>query len=193
MDGRKIQRYRVYGECRCTRFCVTIMRSQPAYSMSESNLLVLSRPPQSIVQVAPQGKAPNPSSKLMPCCPKKSTTQQTFPCPVQGCRTQVRSRWGFTQHVGAKHPGMDLQFSGNEGEFQVVQFPPSDDQTSSPPPSLNAFSQNEPDIHFQVSDHGPSDFDLDGNAEPIPADSTEFHPLINGMYIIYIILQILNK
>ena len=193
MDGRKIQRYRVYGECHCTRFCVTIMRSQPAYSMSESNLLVLSRPPQSIVQVAPQGKAPNPSSKLMPRCPKKSTTQQTFPCPVQGCRTQVRSRWGFTQHVGAKHPGMDLQFSGNEGEFQVVQFPPSDDQTSSPPPSLNAFSQNEPDIHFQVSDHGPSDFDLDGNAEPIPADSTEFHPLINGMYIIYIILQILNK
>jgi hypothetical protein len=92
---------------------------------------------------------------------------------------------------------MDLQYPGNEGE--LVQFPSSDidrDQTSSPPPSPNAFSQ-EPD--FQLSDWpgGPSDFDLGGNAEPIPAasesdlwdeqsvpadsDPTEFHPLINGM------------
>ena len=126
----------------------------------------------------------------MPRHSKKSIlfpTQQTFPCPVQGCRTQVRSRWGFTQHVGAKHPGMDLQYPGNEGE--LVQFPSSDiDQISSPPPSPNAFFQDEPDW-------GPSDFDLDGNAAPIPADldfsesnlrdvaadSTEFHPFINGM------------
>jgi hypothetical protein len=148
----------------------------------------------------------------MPRYPRESIlfpTQQTFPCPVQGCRTQVRSHWGFTQHVGANHPGMDLQYPGNEGK--LVQFPSSDiDQTSSPPPSPNAFPQdhNEPD--FQVSDWGPSDFDLDGNAEPIPADldssesdlgdersvpadSTEFHPLINGMYINYIILQLLNE
>jgi hypothetical protein len=148
----------------------------------------------------------------MPRYPKKSTllpTQQTFPCPVQGCRTQVRSRRGFTQHVGAKHPGTDLQYPGNEGEF--VPFPPSDiNQTSSPPPSPNALSQDEPDIHFRFSDRDPSDFDLDDDAEPIPADldtsesdlgdersipaaSTEFHPLINGMYINYIILQLLNE
>jgi hypothetical protein len=135
----------------------------------------------------------------MPRHSKKSIlfpTQQTFPCPVQGCRTQVRSRWGFTQHVGANHPGMVLQYPGNEGE--LVQFPSSDiDQISSPaspPPSPNAFFQDEPDIHFR-SDWGPSDFDLDGNAAPIPADldfsesdlgdvaadSTEFHPFINGM------------
>jgi hypothetical protein len=91
---------------------------------------------------------------------------------------------------------MDLQYPGNEGE--LVQFPSSDidhDQTSSPPPSPNAFSQ-EPDFRF--SDWEPSDFDLGGNVEPIPADldssendlgdeqsvpadPTEFHPLINGM------------
>jgi len=57
---------------------------------------------------------PISNSGLMPRYPRKSLvfpTQQTFPCPVQGCRTQVRSHWGFkfTQHVGAKHPGMDLQ------------------------------------------------------------------------------------
>lgn len=146
----------------------------------------------------------------MPRNPKNSTlfsTQPTFACPVQGCRTQVRSRWGFTQHVGANHPGMNLQYPGNEGEF--FQLPSSDDQTSSPPP-LNALSQDEPDIDVRVSDWGDrSDFDLDGDAESIPAhldplesdigdeqsvpaDSTEFHPLINGMYINYIILQLLN-
>ena len=105
---------------------------------------------------------------------------------------------------------MDLQYPGNEGKF--VQFPSSDiDQTSSPPPSPNAFSQNEPDTYFRVSDcqTDPSDFDLDGDGEPIPADlnssesdrpsvqvpadSTEFHPLINGRYINYIILQLLKQ
>jgi hypothetical protein len=96
---------------------------------------------------------------------------------------------------------MDLRYPGNERE--LVQFPSSDiDQTSSLPPSPNVFSQDEPDFRFpdSQSDWGPSDFDLpvDGNAEPIPADldwdeqsvpadSTEFHPLINGMYIKYII------
>lgn len=133
----------------------------------------------------------------MPRRPKKSKIfpiQQTFPCPVQGCRTQVRSRWGFTQHVGSIHPGMNLQYPVNEGEY--FQSPYSDIvQTSSPPPSPNAFSQDEPD-HFRFSDWDrPSDFELDGNNEPIPAhldpsesdlgsvaaDSTEFHPLINGM------------
>ena len=50
-------------------------------------------------------------------------------------------------------------------------------------------------IHFQVSDCGPSDFNLNGNTvdlvnEPsVPADSTEFHPFINGICINYIILQ----
>ena len=85
----------------------------------------------------------------------------------------------------------------NEGEF--IQFPSSDiDQTSTPPSPLppNAFFQDEPDIHFPGSDWSPSDFDLDAVAEPIPAeldpleidlgdersDPTEFHPLINGMY-----------
>jgi hypothetical protein len=101
---------------------------------------------------------------------------------------------------------MDLQYLGNDGEF--VQFPSSDIDQTSPPPPLNAFSQDERDIQFQleVSDWGgPSDFDLYGNAESIPADidpsesdlgdersvpadSTEFHPLINGMYINCIIL-----
>lgn len=89
---------------------------------------------------------------------------------------------------------MDLQYPGNEGE--LVQLPSSDiDQISAPPSSPNAFFRDEPDNHFR-SDWGPSDFDLDGNAAPIPADldfsesdlggnvaadSTEFHPLINGM------------
>ena len=107
----------------------------------------------------------------MPRSSKKISTQQTFPCPVQGCRTQVRSRWGFTQHVGANHHGMDLQYPGNEGEF--IQFPSSDiDQTSTPPSPLppNAFFQDEPDIHFPGSDWSPSDFDLDAVAEPIPAE-----------------------
>ena len=36
----------------------------------------------------------------MPCHLKKSN-QQTFPCPVQGCHTQVRSSWDFTQHIEA--------------------------------------------------------------------------------------------
>jgi hypothetical protein len=143
----------------------------------------------------------------MPRCPKKSlSTQQTFQCPVEGCRTQVRSRWGFTQHVSAKHPGLDLQYPGDEGEFNLVQFPSSDiGQTSSPPPSPNAFSQDEADVHFRISGPQASDFDSDGDAEPIPADLdssesgvgdeqsipadyTEFHPLINGMYINYIAL-----
>lgn len=142
----------------------------------------------------------------MPRYPKKSvlfSIQPTFPCPVQGCRTQVRSGWGFTQHIGANHPGLNLQYLGNEGEF--FQLPSSDiDQTISPPP----LSQYEPDIDFRVSDRGDSS-DLDGNAESIhahldplesdigdelsvPADSTEFHPLINGKYINYFILQLLN-
>jgi hypothetical protein len=133
----------------------------------------------------------------MPRYPKKSksfSTQRTFPCPVQGCRTQIRSQWGFTQHIRANHSGMDLQYPGNEDG--LVQFPSSDiDETSSPPPSRNPFSQDEPNIHFQVSDCGPSDFNLNGNTvdlvnEPsVPADSTEFHPFINGMCINYIILQ----
>jgi len=103
---------------------------------------------------------------------------------------------------------MDLQYPGNEDEF--VQ-PPSSDiyQTSSPPPPLNAFSQAESDI-LSANNWGP-DLELDGDTEPIradldpsggdlgdeqsvPADSTEFHPLINGMsrYINYNILQLLT-
>ena len=141
----------------------------------------------------------------MPRHPKKISTQLIFPCPVQGCRTQVRSCWGFTQHVRANHPasGMDLQYLGLENEVKFVQPPSSDvDQSSSPPLS--------PHTHFQVSDQGPSDFDSDSNAGLIPvdldplesdlgdgrsvlADSTEFHPLINGMYINCVILQLLNE
>lgn len=88
---------------------------------------------------------------------------------------------------------LQLEYPGNE-----VQFPSSDidsDQTNSLPlaPSPNTFSQDEPDIR---ADWGPADFDLNGNAEPIPDDlerdlgneeesvpatSTEYHPLINGM------------
>jgi hypothetical protein len=110
---------------------------------------------------------------------------------------------------------LQLEYPGNEGN--LVQFPSSEiDQTGSesPPPSPNAFSQleDESDNHARFSDWGPSDFDLDGNTEPIPADldppslerdlgdegsvpaaSTEFHPLINGMYIKYVILQLLNE
>jgi hypothetical protein len=106
---------------------------------------------------------------------------------------------------------MDLQYPGNEDE--LVQFPSLDvDQTSSesPPSSPNAFSQDEPDIHTHFSDWSPSDFDLDANAEPIPAnldpsdhglgdegsvpaDSTDFHPLINGMYINYHVILLLNE
>jgi hypothetical protein len=94
---------------------------------------------------------------------------------------------------------MNLQYPGNEGEF--FQLPSSDDQTSSPPPASNALSQDEPDIDVRVSDWGDRsgfDSDLDGDAESflahldplesdigdeqsVPADSTEFHPLINGM------------
>ena len=86
---------------------------------------------------------------------------------------------------------MNLQYPGNECDF--IHLPSSDlDQSSSPasppppPPSPNGYSQDEPDFHFGGSDLGPGDLDLDGNAEPIPADSTEFHPLINGMYFNYI-------
>ena len=146
----------------------------------------------------------------MPRYPKKSKsfpTQQTFPCPVQGCRTQVRSHWGFTKHVRAKHSGMDLQYPGTDSDNRLAQFFSSDiDETSSPPPSPNPFSQDELNIPLQVSDFGPSDFNLDsnsadldssesdsGNEQSVPADSTEFHPLINGMYINYIILQLLNE
>ena len=98
---------------------------------------------------------------------------------------------------------MDLQYYPEiEGEF--LQFPSSNiDQISSPSSSPNAFSQDEPNIDFPVSDWDPSDFDLDGGAETIPVDlpsssesdlgdSTEFHPLINGMYINYFTLQLLN-
>ena len=158
------------------------------------------------------------SSKFMPRYPKKSllfSAQQTrtFPCPVEGCRTQVRSHWGFTQHVRAIHPGIvDLQYPADEDIPVPSQFPSSDvdqsHQTSSPqaPPSLNAFLHDEPDIHWQPETHfsdqgGPPNFDSDGNAEPLPvdldpsehpADTTEFHPLINGTYSInyYIILQL---
>ena len=159
----------------------------------------------------------------MPRYPKKSTlfstqpTQQTFPCPVEGCRTRVRSRWGFTQHLRANHPGMDIQYPLAENEGNSVEVPSSDiDQTSSesPPPSPNTFSQleDEPDTgnHARFSDWGPADFDLDGNTEPVPADldpsehdlkdeesvpaaSIEFHPLINGMYINYVILTIFEQ
>jgi hypothetical protein len=94
---------------------------------------------------------------------------------------------------------MDLQYPENDSEF--VQFPSSDiAQTSPPPPSPGAFSQDEPDIHFEAF---LSNFDLDGDSEPIPADLdsserdlgderpvpadfTELHQLINGMYINYI-------
>ena len=111
----------------------------------------------------------------MPRRPKKSLfpTQQTFPCPVQGCRTQVRSRWGFTQHVRANHHGMDLQYGQYpENEGELVQFPSSDGNSESPPPSPNAFLQfEEPDLRFSESDWRPSDLDLGGNAEPIPLDS----------------------
>ena len=127
----------------------------------------------------------------MPRYPKKSIlfpAQQTFSCPVQGCRKQVRSHWGFTKHVRAIHPGMDLQYPGNEG--QLVQIPSSDvDQISSPPPSLNAFSQDERTPFSAEPNLDPSEVD-----ESVPADSTEFHPLINGMYInYYIIFQYLNE
>jgi hypothetical protein len=70
-----------------------------------------------------------------------------------------------------------------------------------PPPASNALSQDEPDINVRVSDWGDRsgfDSDLDGDAESflahldplesdiwdeqsVPADSTGFHPLINGM------------
>ena len=89
-----------------------------------------------------------------------------------------------------------------ENEEELVQIPSSDvNQTSSPPSSPNTFSQNELDLDSirLGSDQGP--FDFDDNAGPIPADlepdsadegsipavSTEFHPLINGMYIKYYI------
>src|ERR1700735_926668 len=99
----------------------------------------------------------------MPCRPKKSTSfpiKPTFPCPVQGCRTQIRSRWGFTQHIQAKHPGMVLKYPENEEE--LVQIPSSDvNQTSSLPSSPNTFSQNELDLDSirLGSDQGPFDFD----------------------------------
>ena len=95
---------------------------------------------------------------------------------------------------------MDLQYGQcPENEGELVQFPSSDGNSKSPPPSPNAFSQfEEPDLRFSESDWRPSDLDLGGNAEPIPLDSqasesdlgdeqsvpadpTEFHPLINGM------------
>jgi hypothetical protein len=111
---------------------------------------------------------------------------------------------------------MDLQYPGLGNEDQFVQPPSSDvNQSSSPPLSPNAFSQDEPDAvytHFQVSDQEPSasDFDSDGNAKAdlnpfetpsrsdlgdgsVLADSTEFHPLINGTYINCVILQLLNE
>lgn len=133
--------------------------------------------------------------------PRKSCNQTSFPiqwtflCPAQDCHMQLQSLWGFTQHAKANHLGVDLQFPGKEGE--EVQLPSSEiDQTSSPPASPNAFSQN----------WGPSDFDFDGKNEPIPtnlnssksesnhigdqqsvpADFTEFHPFIDGKYINYI-------
>ena len=78
----------------------------------------------------------------------KKSNQQTFPCPVQGCCTQVRSSWGFTHHIEAKHPGMDLQFPGKENKLVVL--PLSDiDQTSSPPPPP---SPNAVPIRFSDSD-----------------------------------------
>jgi len=87
---------------------------------------------------------------------------------------------------------MDLQYPGNECDF--IQLPSSDlDQSSSPAsplPSPNGYSQDEPDTGIH-SDSGPCDFDLDDNTEPISADSTEFHPLINGMYFNYIIIIII--
>jgi hypothetical protein len=98
---------------------------------------------------------------------------------------------------------MDLQYPGDEGE--LIQFPssdidrdPSTVSLSSPPLSPNAFSQ-EPDFRFSESDRPPSEFDLGkpiplaadldssesdlvGDEQSLPADPTEFHPLINGMY-----------
>lgn len=147
----------------------------------------------------------------MPRNSKKSTidpTQQTrtFSCPVQGCRTQIRSCWGFTQHVRVNHPGMDLQYPGLGNEDKSAQSSPSSDhQTSSPPlaSSPNTFFQD--DHAHDFTDWGVSDYDLDGDSEPIPtasdslpvtehdsgddpAVSTEFHPHINGMYNNYVIL-----
>jgi hypothetical protein len=87
---------------------------------------------------------------------------------------------------------MDLQYPGNDCDF--IQLPSSDLSQSSPPasppPSPNGYPQDEPDTGIH-SDSGPHDFDLDDNAEPISADSTEFHPLINGMYFNYIIIIII--
>ena len=132
----------------------------------------------------------------MPRHPKKSN-QRTIPCPVQGCCTEVRSSWGFTQHIVAFHPGMDLQYPGEEDK--LVELPSSDiDQTSSPPlaPSLNI------PTHFSDSDFTgaiPSDLNLDpsehysGDEASIPAASIDFHTLINGTYINYVILQLLNE
>ena len=77
---------------------------------------------------------------------------------------------------------MALEYPENK---ELVQIPSLDvSQASSPLSSLNAFSQNNPDINSIHGQH-PFDSDLDGNAKPIPAISTEFHLLINGMYIKY--------
>ena len=84
---------------------------------------------------------------------------------------------------------MDLQYPGKENKSVVL--PSSDiDQTSSPPPPP---SPNAVPICFSDSDFAetipPPPFEhYSGDEGSVPAASIDVHPLINGMYVNYVIL-----
>lgn len=84
---------------------------------------------------------------------------------------------------------MVLNYPGNEDELLIPQIPSSDVHQTSPPSSPNPFFQNEPDIigfNFDFLDPSdesePQEADLGDESIPSVA-STEFHPVINGMYL----------
>ena len=135
----------------------------------------------------------------MPRTSVSFSSKQTFPCPVEGCCTQIQLQRGFTRHVKAKHPGSMLEYPGNN--LEVDRFLSSDaENTNSPPTSPNGLSKDHLSPFFE--DDYPLDFNFNNDEDTpavnlghsnsssvdeefIPVASSQYHPLINGIYYLF--------
>ena len=132
----------------------------------------------------------------MPRISVSFSSEQTFPCPVEGCRTQIQLQGGFTRHVEAKHPGSMLEYHGNNLRVDIFFFSDAEN-TSSPPTSPTGLSKDHLSPFFE--DDYPLDFNFNNDEDApvvnlghsnsnlvdeefIPVASSQYHPLINGIY-----------
>ncbi len=149
----------------------------------------------------------------MPRCPTThvSEPKEWFPCLIANCSARFRSMNGHTQHIRAKHPSDEAQ-QDNLEDFPVVSetWPKSSSPQSEAMDEDNQSPDNFELLAFnsdQVSNTMPSDNnnfrpqseEPPKNFSPSPPPShcstsplqdteesmhTEYHPYINGEYIV---------